>query len=778
MAVDSLSLREPEGVPDTPSDWRSGAHGADYVIISHPEFLGAAERLAGHRRGDGLQVAVVSIEDLYDEFSFGRVQRQAVADFIRHAYQTWVPRPAYVTLFGDATWDYRGIYTGRRDQALVPTRYYLARERGFSPSDYHLALVDGDDLLADLSVGRLTVDSAAEAERVVDKVIAYDSNPEPGDWRSRSVFAANWHAKDEFSGPLDSLAARYTEPAGLQSVRIYAPDEAPLPNPRGKAFLDALNDGALIVNFSGHGAAGAMQFLFSTNFPDWEYLNQVRNGGRLPLIMALSCLNGLFTLPTVEALSELMTEHEDGGAIAFISATALSRTAQNRLLSDQLYSQLFAENRLRFGPVLDAAKARVLAAHSSYRDVVETMQLIGDPAQELALPPGADYAAVDLAVHGGSVTTGATVTLIGRVRNNTRLGADSLTVALFGEAPGAAPDTLWLQRRGPFAGSDSLRFDWAVGDRRGPYRLSLVIDAARSGRRGRRERQPSRPVPAHPRRPRGRSSPSGGRRPGRRPGAGSAHAGGRRGRVGRTGLRVRSHHRPRFPRLGHGLVAPRPGAAGPGGACLRGARGDGRDAALLAGAPRGRRRHGSLVAGADLLAGALTARSCGGSVEGPRGSAPGPRRVRRRSRRRGGGGGGLLPPAGLPALGRHPRGRLHRERAGRGRDRGHGREVPLRQALVQRPLHAVRRHRLLRSHRHRLRRHREGPVLRVPAGFHLGRESPPPATPTAISTATPDAPSSWNAWTLAPAGSTRFGSPTAWWTGRRGGSWTNRRPAR
>ena len=94
-------------------------------------------------------------------------------------------------------------------------------------------------------------------------------------------------------------------------MRIYAPDEAPLPNPRGKAFLDALNHGALIVNFSGHGAAGAMQYLFSTAFPDWEYLNQVRNRGRLPLILALSCLNGLFTLPAVEALSELMTEHEE-----------------------------------------------------------------------------------------------------------------------------------------------------------------------------------------------------------------------------------------------------------------------------------------------------------------------------------------------------------------------------------------------------------------------------------------------------------------------------------
>ena len=476
VAADSLSLREPRGLADRPSDWRSGAHGADYVIISPPGFLKAARRLAGHRRADGLRVEVVATDDLYDEFSFGRLRREAVADFIGHAYRTWAPRPAFVLLLGDATWDYRGIYTGRGGRGLVPSRYYLARERGFSPSDYHLALVDGDDLLADLSVGRLAVDSAAEAERVVDKIIAYDSSPEPGDWRSRSVFAANWHAKDEFSGPLDSLAARYTEPAGLQSVRIYAPDEAPLPNPRGKAFLDALNHGALIVNFSGHGAAGAMQYLFSTAFPDWEYLNQVRNRGRLPLILALSCLNGLFTLPAVEALSELMTEHEEGGAIAFISATALSRTAQNRLLSDHLYRLIFAEGRLRFGPVLDAAKARVLAAHSSYRDVVETMQLIGDPAQELALPPGADYAAVDLAVRG-SVTAGAAVTLTGRVRNNTRLGADSLTVALFGEAPGAGPDTLWMQRRGPFAGSDSVRVDWAVGDRRGPYRLSLVVDA-------------------------------------------------------------------------------------------------------------------------------------------------------------------------------------------------------------------------------------------------------------------------------------------------------------
>lgn len=477
VAADSSSLREPAGILDAPSDGSLTAHGADEVILSHPDFAAAAERLAAHRRREGLAVAVVSIEDVFDEFGFGRFDRAAVAAFVQHLYDQWRPRPAYLLLFGDETWDYRGKYTGNRDLKLVPSTYYSARRRGFSPSDFRLALVDGDDLLPDLSVGRLAVDSEEEAEAVVDKVIAYDGEPEPGDWRSRAVYAANWHAANEFSAGLDSLAARYTEPIGLQSVRIYAPDETPLPNPTGKAFLDALNDGALVVNFSGHGAAGVLQYLFSSEYPDWDYLGQVRNGRRLPLMMALSCLNGNFADPQIEGLSELLTEANDGGAIAYISATAISFTSQNDLLAEGLYSQLFAEDRLQFGPVLDVAKARLLAAHPGWVDVPETMQLLGDPAQRLALPPAADYAAVGLTVDADPVLAGATVRLGAVVRNNTRLGVDSLIVALLGRGDDGAVDTLLFARRAAFAGSDSLALDWAVGARRGPYQLALLVDA-------------------------------------------------------------------------------------------------------------------------------------------------------------------------------------------------------------------------------------------------------------------------------------------------------------
>lgn len=476
VLVDRHSLRTPTGELDTPSDWRGGVHGADYVILSHPDLLEAAERLAAHRREvDGFTVAVVSSQDVYDEFNHGRFDRDAIADFVRQIYHEWQPRPAYLLILGDETWDYRGVYTGRRHQTLVPTVYYPARRRGYSPSDFRLALVDGDDLLPDLSIGRLAVDSPEEALTTVDKIIAYDTALPPGDWRGRSLFVANWHAKDEFSGPLDSMAVRYTEPIGLQSVRLYATDEAPLPNALGRRFLEELNHGALVVSFSGHGAAGTMQYLLSTQFPEWDYLSQMRNGGRLPLVLALSCLNGLFTDPRTEGLSELFTELPDGGAIAYISATAISFTAQNSLLQEGLYSQLFAEGQTRFGPALDVAKARLLAAHPSFVDVPQTMQLAGDPAQRLALSAEPDYEALAIDVSADPLVSGAATRVTIVVRNNTRLGEYGPAVTLVGRASDGVVDTLLRQQRAPFAGVDSFVVDWPV-DTRGPYRLSLSVD--------------------------------------------------------------------------------------------------------------------------------------------------------------------------------------------------------------------------------------------------------------------------------------------------------------
>lgn len=474
VMADSTTFLTPKGRLDAHSDWRTFS-GADLLVLAHPRHMNAAERLAEHRRTAGLSAVAISSQDIYDEFNHGLMDAEAIAAFIEHAYANWPLQPRYVVLLGDDTWDYRNIIGGGRPN-VVPSLYYQSRGRGLAPSDFLYALVDGDDLLPDLSIGRLPASSAREAEAIVDKIISYDT-PAPGPWRTRALFVANYHPKDLFSEPSDSLIARYVKPTGLQPIRVYNADEQAIPNPTGRAFTQALNEGALLINFNGHGSPGTMQSLFTLSLPDWGYMGQVQNGQRLPLVLALSCLNGLFANPVVEGIAEAFVRNRDGGAIAYISASAKSFVAQNDLLSDRFYDALFASEPTSFGPALDVAKAQVLAAHPSWIDAALTMQLLGDPTQELALPAAPDYAAQLLAVDADPVQGHSTVEIHTTLANYGRLGADSVRVELLAYPDDEAlPDTLQSFLTPPFSGERTLSFSWPTGARRGTWRLVLTLD--------------------------------------------------------------------------------------------------------------------------------------------------------------------------------------------------------------------------------------------------------------------------------------------------------------
>ena len=483
VAADSLNMPVPRGFVDIASDWRSPANGADYVIITHGLFVNASNRLADHRGQSGLDVEVVNVTDIYDEFSGGQMDRAAIADFIQYTYDNWQPVPTYVLLMGDATYDYRniigGVIGGGRP-SFVPSQYYQARERGHSPSDYLYTLVDGDDLLPDLALGRLPVESTEQADRTVDRVIRYDTDPEVGDWRSRVIYLANHHARGIFSEPSDALAENYTQPFGLESVKIYNPDNSDVPNATGGSYLEALNAGALLVNFAGHGSADFMQFVFALT-SDWDYLGRVDNGRQLPLVLAFSCLNGNFVNPKVYSVGQVFTTMKDGGAIAYVSASAISFVSQNDLLSDNIYRQIFEDGVLTFGPTLNAAKVSVLAAHSSWVEAAVTMQLFGDPAQDLALPLDPDYTPLSLRPRSTPLLHGSSTEIELVIHNNTRRTADSLDVLLlgFGDS-GAPPDTIAHLVNPGFVGSRTLTLDWVVNARGGPYRMEAVLDATHS----------------------------------------------------------------------------------------------------------------------------------------------------------------------------------------------------------------------------------------------------------------------------------------------------------
>ena len=123
--------------------------------------------------GQGLAVKGAALEEIYQEFGHGESTPHAIHEFIAHAYHFWPgPSPRYVVLLGDASYD-DGRPAGRRSNP-VPT---LLVKTSFlwTASDLIFAAVNGEDLLPDLALGRLPAASVAEAEPLVEKIVAYES---------------------------------------------------------------------------------------------------------------------------------------------------------------------------------------------------------------------------------------------------------------------------------------------------------------------------------------------------------------------------------------------------------------------------------------------------------------------------------------------------------------------------------------------------------------------------------------------------------------------------
>ena len=115
-------LLTPALVANFSSSWHA-SEGADLVIIGARELLPSLRPLAEQRAREGLTVAVVDVDDVYDEFSAGEKDALAIRSFLSNAVQNWSTPPRWVLLAGAATYDPRG-WLGQPELDQVPTVWY------------------------------------------------------------------------------------------------------------------------------------------------------------------------------------------------------------------------------------------------------------------------------------------------------------------------------------------------------------------------------------------------------------------------------------------------------------------------------------------------------------------------------------------------------------------------------------------------------------------------------------------------------------------------------
>ncbi|HET6569268.1 MAG TPA: type IX secretion system sortase PorU, partial [Rhodothermales bacterium] len=431
----------------------------DFVIVVPDTFRTYAEDLATMRRSDGLEVEVVGVEQIYNEFSGGLPDMRAVRDYFKFLYDR-APDDAhllrYALLFGDGDYNFRHL--GAQNGAVLTnwifpyeTETSFDEDLSFTSDDYFGLLDDGEGLWTyngplavsqervDIGIGRFPVQTVTDAQNAVAKLKHYESPASLGAWRTRYVFAAD-DALNGLAGTIDendlhtqnadvvaeALHARSPE-INIRKIyaisydRVYTGGEWRIPVAKAD-ILSALEEGTIAFNYSGHGSPEslAQEKLFTR-----EDVSALDNLDRLPIFITATCSFGRWDMEEKQSTAEDLFNSTSGGAIALFTTvrtvfTAGSPFSLNVGLNRQLNIELFQRDESglprRLGDALRATKNTPVGLEGNNRK----FNLLGDPTMRVGVPSGKAAIAT---VNGISVDTMAAplraldhITVTGEVR--------------------------------------------------------------------------------------------------------------------------------------------------------------------------------------------------------------------------------------------------------------------------------------------------------------------------------------------------------------------------
>ncbi|MBT3300918.1 MAG: type IX secretion system sortase PorU [Bacteroidetes bacterium] len=383
-------------------------HDVELIIITHPKYIDAANKLAEYRRNkDGYTVEVVKIGAVYNEFCSGAQDITAIRDFVKHVYdQENAPGKElkYLLLIGDASYDFKDVLTGNTND--IPT--YQSFEiyspiYSYASDDYYGFLDenegDWDDDSAtryhklDIGIGRLPVNSASQAMDVVDKIINYTEKPSFGDWRNIVAFVSDdvddsgLNAHFEQSEVLTGLISYKSKLLNPQKIYMDAYEQVASANghkyPEAtKAINNRMNSGALIINYIGHGGEVGWaheRVLEVADIKSWD------NFDKLPVFVTATCEFSRYDDPERVSAGELVLLNPNGGGVALLTTSRVVWVHANNDLTNKLYdSNIFdlKDNKHKtLGQIIVMTKNRA-TFHENTRKFI----LLGDPSMKLALP--------------------------------------------------------------------------------------------------------------------------------------------------------------------------------------------------------------------------------------------------------------------------------------------------------------------------------------------------------------------------------------------------------
>lgn len=376
----------------------------DYLIITSDLLFQQANRLAQYRSNrDGLNIKVVLLEDIYEEFSSGKQDISAIRNFVKYVYDNAInasSRLKYVCLFGDASIDYKDRISGNNN--IVPTYESMSSfstgSSAFASDDFYgmmdpqegnLNSVTG---LLDIAVGRILADTPSMARNAVDKIIAYESRESFGPWRNNFVLISD-DADDSGSGgyglqvELDQIGDEISTNKPFVNVKKIHSDAYQQVSSAGgfrypdvnEAITEAVEVGASVINYFGHGGENGLS---SERIVTVDDILSWQNTDKYNLFVTVTCEFTRFDNPALLSPGEYILRKEDAGSVAMVTTTrsifVSTGTAFNHLLAPYLFNYNNEDDSI----AESVRKAKNAEGTSNIRVVF----YFGDPSMKLQLP--------------------------------------------------------------------------------------------------------------------------------------------------------------------------------------------------------------------------------------------------------------------------------------------------------------------------------------------------------------------------------------------------------
>lgn len=377
---------------DNLPDLSSSSNSADYIAITHKKIIVAATQYVDFiGETYNLSTRLVDIDDIYDNYSYGFFNPEAIKDFLKATHIYWQsPSPNYVCLIGQATYDYHANKT--RFQGAPPKPNFVP-SFGASVSDSWFVTWDTTGAyIPQMNIGRIPVKSEQELTYYLNKHINYVTRDFDG-WNKRYMF---------FSGGTGNNQAQLDQ---LRETNQFVVNNYVVPSPIGgnyshfyktinpntnfgpftpEEFQSSIDSGSVFISYLGH--SGTQTWDNSITQPV-----QLKNkNNRNPLISDFGCSTARFGEPDITSFSQLFVLDNDGQAIGYVGNSSLGFLSTSLAAPKIFYKKILVDSIYNISEAHKQTKLEMLQTYGSsgvYQLFALTNTFIGDPIVNLPIPP-------------------------------------------------------------------------------------------------------------------------------------------------------------------------------------------------------------------------------------------------------------------------------------------------------------------------------------------------------------------------------------------------------